>query len=195
LKKILIATTLLGGCAHAAPPPAPTFDRAREESAVWAAVVDQLFARQKRDKVWIRASILSRAEMDPMPSLRKIPGVDDDTQADFLANNRGVYQISRIDSTATAVGFIPDSVFTAIQEAGRGGLPGPEGYWRSFYSRYPNSGGYFTLTRPGFSADGRHAYLITGFHCGGLCGEGHDVILLKENGRWRVADARMTWIS
>lgn len=67
--------------------------------------------------------------------------------------------------------------------------------WQGFYKKYPNSGGYHTFSRAGFSEDKKQALVYTAHSCGGLCGEGQYYFLKNENGEWKVVKKQMTWIS
>ncbi len=67
--------------------------------------------------------------------------------------------------------------------------------WQVFYKQYPNAGGYWTFSRPGYSSEGDEALLYVGHHCGWLCGTGHLYLLRKQDGEWRVVNRLMLWIS
>jgi len=53
----------------------------------------------------------------------------------------------------------------------------------------------FSFSRPGFSVDGREAFLYYSYSCGSLCGEGIVAHLRQEDGVWRVVDQYGLWIS
>ncbi len=67
--------------------------------------------------------------------------------------------------------------------------------WEGFYKKYPKSGGFSTISRVGFSNDGRQALVFVAHSCGGLCGEGNYYFLKNNNGEWKVIKKQMTWIS
>jgi len=43
------------------------------------------------------------------------------------------------------------------------------GWWTDYYKRYPNSQGFLTLSRVGFSPDGKQALLYAKNGCGKIC--------------------------
>jgi hypothetical protein len=69
------------------------------------------------------------------------------------------------------------------------------GGWGAFYKRYPQSGGYWIFSRPGYNAEGNEAVLAVSHWCGELCGTGHLYLLTKQNGQWTVQNRLMLWIS
>ena len=56
--------------------------------------------------------------------------------------------------------------------------------WREFYRKYPDSGGYITMSAVGFNADKTIAIVYMGHSCGGLCGGGTYHFLRKAEGKW-----------
>jgi hypothetical protein len=70
--------------------------------------------------------------------------------------------------------------------------------WDSFYSRYPDSGGYIQLSAVGFSADKTKALVYLAHYCGSLCGTGGYAFLEKRDGKWVRATLKASecgWIS
>ena len=59
--------------------------------------------------------------------------------------------------------------------------------WKTFYEKYPGSGGIVLLSAVGFSSDGSLAMVYMGHSCGGLCGGGTTHILRKIDGKWTEA--------
>jgi hypothetical protein len=58
------------------------------------------------------------------------------------------------------------------------------GWWEEFYRRYPESRGFATFSRVGFNDDKTQALVYQAYSCGGLCGGGGYVLLVKVNGVW-----------
>ncbi len=56
--------------------------------------------------------------------------------------------------------------------------------WERFYQRYPHSGGYVTVSAPGFDEGKTRAMVYIGHLCGLLCGGGTYHFLEKRDGRW-----------
>lgn len=60
-----------------------------------------------------------------------------------------------------------------------------QGDWDGFYTRYPGSGGYVTLSGVGFNQDQTRAIVYSGSVCGNLCGRWSLHLLEKIAGKWR----------
>jgi hypothetical protein len=70
-----------------------------------------------------------------------------------------------------------------------------KGGWEGFYKKYPEAGGVWTFSRPGYNPARNEAVLDVGHACGMLCGTGHLYFLTKQNGEWKVQNRLMLWIS
>lgn len=70
-----------------------------------------------------------------------------------------------------------------------------DGWWTDYYKKYPGSQGFLTVSRVGFSADGKEAMFYSTNFCGGLCGEGTYVVMEKVGATWRIAKEIMMWVS
>jgi hypothetical protein len=60
------------------------------------------------------------------------------------------------------------------------------GGWDDFYKRYPDSGGYITMSAVGFDQEKTRAVVYTGSSCGGLCGGWSFHLLEKLDGNWKT---------
>jgi hypothetical protein len=69
-----------------------------------------------------------------------------------------------------------------------------EDFWQWFRRTYAVDQ-FYSISRVGFSAGGKEAGISVGMHCGGLCGHGYDVRLVREPHRWRVVQVIHTWVS
>jgi hypothetical protein len=67
--------------------------------------------------------------------------------------------------------------------------------WEAFYRKYPNSGGFITLSRVGFDAEKKHAFAYVQYECGSLCADASYYLLEKEQGVWKVTKRAMAWAS
>jgi hypothetical protein len=68
--------------------------------------------------------------------------------------------------------------------------------WRTdYYTRYPNSQGALSLSRVGFSPDGKQAVFFASNHCGGKCGTGAYVVMEGTDSGWKVAKEILIWVS
>lgn len=69
------------------------------------------------------------------------------------------------------------SIMAMFAEDGIGG-------WKDFYQKYPDSGGYISMSAVAFSTDRTIAMVYLDHHCGGLCGGGGYHFLKKTDGKW-----------
>jgi len=69
------------------------------------------------------------------------------------------------------------------------------GWWTDYYKRYPNSQGFLTLSRVGFSPDGKQALFYTKNGCGGTCGTGTYVVMERADSGWKVLKEILIWVS
>ncbi len=65
--------------------------------------------------------------------------------------------------------------------------------WDEYYSKFENSAGFLIIGRP--ILDGNRAIVAFDYFCGGTCGSGQTLILIKENGKWKVENYFPVWIS
>lgn len=69
------------------------------------------------------------------------------------------------------------------------------GFWKGFYERFPRTIGVVDASRAVVSSDGREALIYIEHRCDGLCGTGILVLMSRIDGRWRVTDPYVLWIS
>jgi hypothetical protein len=67
--------------------------------------------------------------------------------------------------------------------------------WQDFYKEYPESGGYWIFSRPGYNSALNEALLSVSHWCGELCGTGYVYFLTKQNGEWKVQNRLMLWLA
>jgi len=67
--------------------------------------------------------------------------------------------------------------------------------WKQFHKRYQKSAGITLLSLPGINAERDHALQYVGNSCDSLCGEGWLLLLVKENGQWKVLRKMVIWVS
>ena len=70
-------------------------------------------------------------------------------------------------------------------------FPGTTGFARTF----GGARALKTVSRPLFTADGKHAVITANHMCGPLCGGGELIELELTKDGWKVLKSRMTWIS
>ena len=67
--------------------------------------------------------------------------------------------------------------------------------WASFYSQFPNSYGYVSLSRVSFNKDSSTALFFVSTQCGTLCGSGKYVLLTKARSTWKIVKFINCWVS
>jgi hypothetical protein len=67
--------------------------------------------------------------------------------------------------------------------------------WQYYYNQYPESNGLITLSRPGFSSDGKTAVVKLGWQFSGDGGLGYIFVLKKYDDIWLVRYSFNTWVS
>lgn len=66
--------------------------------------------------------------------------------------------------------------------------------WKEFGKKYPNSGGFFVVSRAGFSKDNNQALVFVARFCGTACGAGDHHFLMKTNGEWKLIKTKVAWV-
>ena len=118
----------------------------------------------------------------------KMHDVAPETTASFLDRNATAHPL-RDDMSLGAP-------YVLISQAELEGLfPGGEADWGVFRARYPDAGGYWSLSRVGFNADLTQALVYLGGMGDYLAGEGNYYLMNKVNGVWTVDQTVMVWIS
>jgi len=110
-----------------------------------------------------------------------------ETIEDFKAKNKEISHLEKKFPTKETYYLISDEELSKFFYRGLD--------WEGFNKKYPNSGGFYTFSRVGFSKDGTQAILFVAHSCGSLCGEGYYYFLRNDNGEWKVIAPLMTWIS
>jgi hypothetical protein len=178
-----------------------SWDREQEELAVYAAVVDTMFPPRLNNRTLVVSQTRSNVDREHLveaywSSLAAVPGVERSAVADFEQADRTPRKINVLPSHSGTNELIEDSVLTNLPR-GYATPPGrePSNYWRAFRARFPGAGGMVSFTRVGFSDNRRQALVEVSRSCGSLCGGGYNVLLEKQNGRWRVVQQINTWVS
>lgn len=110
-----------------------------------------------------------------------------ETISDFETRNK---QSARLEKK-----FPSKADFTLITREELDGIFRKGLNWDKFYKMYPNTGGFYTVSRVGFSKDSTQALVFVAHSCGGLCGEGNYFFLQQTDGVWKVVKKQMTWVS
>jgi hypothetical protein len=68
-------------------------------------------------------------------------------------------------------------------------------WWTDYYRKYPNSQGFLSLSRVGFSTDGKQGVFYTINGCGGKCGSDSYVVMEKVDLSWKVVKEILIGVS
>lgn len=102
----------------------------------------------------------------------------------FRVENAGVRTVRAGFTLGVPYVVVPTA---EIQSAFRTDANDPMFGWTGFYKRYPDSGGFITVSAVGFDRLKQRAMVYMGHSCGSLCGGGMHHLLEKVDGVWREA--------
>jgi hypothetical protein len=187
-----IAAMALAACPGPAPSPSPSGAPAdADELAVYAVVIDSLLADPQQPFVVLADSTsVSHVEAESVRNfvIELDPRFPASAVADYREKNGTAWLLpAAIPAGTTLRIFSPRTVFVRD-----GNL---RAQYAEFQRRYAPATSFHTLSRPGFDAERRHAVIVTGSHCGALCGHGQIVLLERGASGWRVIRHRTTWVS
>lgn len=161
------------------------------DTAVYAALLDSIGLRPLPDTLLLGDSTLTfRAPTGGIPTWR----TQFDSIPSELPPKLEVASQTKLPSSALA---LPRPVrIVARVELDEIFASGPDG-WREFYRRYPRQRSWILFSPIAFSVDSVHALVYYEYHCGGLCGGGDAVWLMRnaKTGRWFVRKRVMFWVS
>jgi len=171
-----------------------------EEYAIYAAVLRNMFAGDRvtfdtQEKVkllviedrTVSEHFNAAAGENETERLKQIfsPPISQEIIDDFVAKNAKSHKLTNSLDLKLKYTLIPKEKIKPIT-----GLPSDE-----FYRQFPNSGGYIALSRVGFNANSDQALAYMQHVCGGVCGSGHYLLLVKNNGGWVVQKSLVAWES
>jgi len=185
-----------GFCAappHRAPPPAPTpavpqIDLEAERYAIYSLFLKKIVADESVKVLVVenqtRPDTYSEDEWTGMKVEPGWQSVVDD------------YKTKNLQPAAVESRFkLPTTVkFISAQEVdhffGEGG-----GWWKAFFQKYPKASGLVTFSNVGFNPEMTYSLVDVGYSCGGLCGNGALVLLVRKDGNWIIERHLITWVS
>ena len=174
----------------------------KEEYAVYNAVIGDMFAGSKvtfdtqaevkllviNDHTTSNLFLLGQSDETSSTFRQELPLLVDETMNDYRTKNKGSEQLKPAFDLKIKYTLVEKQVIDLIFKHG------PDG-WPAFYKKYPDSGGYLRLSRVGFNRKTVQALIYVEHGCGGLCGTGHYVFLVKGQEGWKVNKKIMAWIS
>lgn len=207
--KALIWTCLLLVTFQAAPPQklsTPSNELPDEDYAIYSLVLQTQFVRNGVERIVLGDHTLM-AYPPIMMAMTQFGGSEDAKKIRESANKETLQDYEQRNKTPVALApkftlKVPlvlmsaaerDRVFMLTGE-GEKKVASPKGM-DAFQKLYPKSPGFMNISRIGFNSDRTQAFLYVGFVCGGLCGEGHIFLLVKDNDVWKIQHAAMTWVS
>src|SRR5215510_6787185 len=173
---------------------------AAEEYAIYGAVIRNMFAgdrvtfdTQAKVKLLViedrtvSEHFNAAAGENETERLKQIfsPPISQEIIDDYVAKNAKSHQLTNSLDIKLKYTLIPKEKIKPIT-----GLDSDE-----FHKQYPDSGGYISLSRVGFNANSDQALAYMQHVCGGLCGSGHYLLLVKKNKEWVVQKQFVSWES
>ena len=117
----------------------------------------------------------------------EVPELSLETTHDFVTRNKRQYPVGNLFTLPNKYAFASDTDLKELI---------PECCcWEPFYDRFPTSGGFITLSMPGFNKAKDQAIVYYARTSGGLSGRGYMVILAKKGYRWNILKAIEIWIA
>jgi len=183
----------------------PTSNPETEKYAVYSAIIKDMYLGSGIDLIVIQQSDCQSASEENEVSdesveemrrtmeevaIRGMPPLKQETIDDFHSKSRKCYPLSRKLDIPGAYVLVDDRDLRKSfprDEFDRG--------WRPFYAKYQHSSGIINFSNIGFDLEMNQAFVSTGRSCGGLCGAGYFVLLIKDQGRWKVEKKINTWVS
>jgi hypothetical protein len=173
-----------------------------EEYAIYAAVIGNMFAGEKVSfdiqaavkmlviEDWTVNNTFAALAKEDVGSRMKqqFTSVSQETIDDYVAKNAKSHQLTKSFELKLKYILAPKEKIEQIFRSGLGG-------WGEFYKQFPDSGGYIGLSRVGLNSNSNQAIVYIQHSCGGLCGSGHYLMLVKNNQGWVVQKRFMAWIS
>ncbi|HEV2913980.1 MAG TPA: hypothetical protein VGX92_11930 [Pyrinomonadaceae bacterium] len=173
-----------------------------EEYAVYATLINQLSATEQGGMVIIRDRTMIGLITDDyvedttddylddalVEVKTRIPSVEQETFEDFRARSREPHALENLFSAPLRIKVISGPELSDYFSGG------PVG-WRLLYRRYPDARGILTFSTVGFNREMNQALVYRSFTCGGTCGHGSFVFLVKEGGVWRVRGEALETVS
>jgi hypothetical protein len=185
-------------------------NQSEQDSSVYSAVLDSVFPSRTSDTLLVRDSTLifrmpRESNRPPAPDSVRSPGIRfvDSLRRDWwrkydaipheLLRRLEVVTLVREASSALQLPrplyLISNAELRAIFSSG------VNGGWIEFARRFPQAKRYSAFSKIAYTSDTSMALTYYEYHCGGLCGGGDIVLLVREGDRWRVKQILNLWIS
>ena len=162
-----------------------------DEYEVWSALIDELYAQDGVKLIVITEptccdtlNVHSRTDLQV-----RLGPVSSEAVEDYAERNRQSLAFEKKFKLKTRYRIVP---YAEIEKLFDGS--DLDTGWKTFYTKYPASGGYITLSRVGFNKAKDEAVVSVGWMAAPLRGQGNYVLLTRQNGSWKVSKKVGTWI-
>jgi hypothetical protein len=190
----IILALFLSLCAHSLSDFVKADGITSDEYAVYSALIQSMYVKQPVQTVVVDKQTQfykidwERPEDYRKSILAELSSISEETIEDFEKKNETEGELAR------HLNLTVDYVLLGKQSSART----PEEHakqWKEFDEKYPNSPGIISLSRVGFNSDKDQALVYVANRCGGLCGKGYYVLLMKSGERWKVQKEMLLWVS
>jgi hypothetical protein len=166
----------------------PVLESSGEEYNVYSVLINTRYLDERIKLIVIEENTTkSTAEVSDELIKQNMPELQQETVDDFKTANEQSYLLQREFNLPVNYVLISQEELNGIFGGGRG--------WDNFYNKYSDSQGIMTFSRVGFNAERSQALVCVGNQYHFLAGAGYIVLLVKEDGIWRVKHEVMSWIS
>jgi len=168
-------------------------DHSVEEYAVYAAVavaLDQMFNSDKAKLFVIRENTVKNdfPESESLGYLRKnFPSISRQTANDYKIKNKDSIKLKQFKIKIEHVLLANEDYESISKERGK--------WWKVFYKRYPGANGFIGFSRAGFNEKMDQALVYVERARCWRCATGHQILLQKRNGIWKVVKEHKVWVS
>jgi hypothetical protein len=164
-----------------------------EEYAVYNAVIDELYAGNDIKEFVIEdstdAGVVADLDIGFEYAKTELPELTEEITANFKDRNKQAFGLDTLFNLKAPYVLISNQEINNIFQQ-----PDLSG-WDLFYQQYPNSQGILTLSRVGFNSTRDKALVSIGNQRAWLAGAGYFVLMIKENGQWKIQSKSMDWVS
>ena len=172
--------------------PAPAFDTVSEEYAIYSTIIDRVRQDDQTKPLLIVDRTYGPVDLDELldayASQQQGPHLSWATLMDYRRHRTGERQLADEFDSRQNCALLAKEEHDEIFKEGCSG-------WCKFYEKHPDSSGYMGFSRVGFNRAGTEALVYSIHGCGGLCGSGGYVFLVKQNNVWKIQKWMAAWIS
>lgn len=123
-------------------------------------------------------------------AIKNLPDLSEDTLNDFQAKKKECHNLKEQFDIPVKYVLVTTKDIKPLFHKGAA-----DDGWERFYSRYPKSSGRINFSSIGFNRERTQALVSTARWCGGRCGAGHYVLLVKTDNIWSIRSKVRTWVS